>query len=77
LGRSGQRLVEREKREAGRTISAHFGAVNWKMGKLTWDQTVAGQRGGRGISTASNAHMAVNAGTVVPAIDDEVVAFRL
>jgi hypothetical protein len=62
--------------KAGRTISARRGGVNWKMGKLTWDQIVARQLDRSGVSTAGDAHMSADAWAVVPAIDDEVVTLR-
>src|ERR1700691_3760350 len=36
-----QRLIQPSRHKSQRTISARHGGVNWKMGKLTWDQVVA------------------------------------
>jgi hypothetical protein len=36
-----QRLIQPNRHKSQRTISARHGGVNWKMGKLTWDQLVA------------------------------------
>jgi hypothetical protein len=39
-----QRLLSGAKAiKTGRTISARYGPVNWKMGKLTKDQAVGGR----------------------------------
>src|SRR5579883_1395708 len=64
------------KRKTGRTISARLAAVNRKMRKLTKDQAVAVE-GRCAPSTAGHAHMPGDAGPIVPAVDDEIMPFRL
>jgi hypothetical protein len=80
LGRThqAQRLIQPSKHESNRTISARRDGVNWKMDRLTRDQTVsAAWQILAEASAAGDAHVPADARAVVPAVDDEVVAFGL
>src|ERR1700682_397838 len=74
--RQAQRLIQPGKHQGNRTIPARGAAVNWKFVDIEGEYPRARRVPWRKPSAAGDAHVAADARTGVPAVDDEVVALR-